>query len=432
MALDLISHFNDMALLIQQAVDKNDKEKAEQLIRLCAGVFSQVFNQQLDRIPTEFKAEAKLVARQQFEAIINLFKSLLNPSKRPDTSEFQSKMAQSLNIFDSILTPHKADAPHLKKNLTSILLKKKQLSREIEQVAKKVDSLFDQHLAEMGIRLRLAELRGCAAAQVTEADIQKQLKEDEVAAETKRQKALQELLREEKETKEAPKKSQKPQKAQQKKKEAAAETPQLAAPTLPPTKEELRHRYLMELVARPSLKEHSRVTERWKAKDLEKIRQFEDRLSTGERVKHYAELTDEELAFARACHLLPGAEKIFADPLDRRTYTFPIPRGLGMVVRLEFEQKNEYRVLYFGIGADNCIFHRYAEPIEVQKLSSALGYEPPKIQTLSQETEEPWEGVSRFIPDLSKEGVISFNYPGEKHRLHVYPIRKDLLREELY
>lgn len=176
-----------------------------------------------------------------------------------------------------------------------------------------------------------------------------------------------------------------------------------------------------------TISQHRRVI-RWHSKNLNELRNFEDRVN-GNLEKRYARMQDEELELQRAFHHLPGTEEILINPEYRRRFTFITARGFGMVVKL-FRKKVTFEgILYMGVvtkvTSDKVhyfVYHKYFQvmesleqvfvdsTIEVQEEESPIG-------------EGEWRPVGKYSITPQKDGTLKALFNGESHRLLIYPIK---------
>ncbi len=185
--------------------------------------------------------------------------------------------------------------------------------------------------------------------------------------------------------------------------------------------QQLKARYLQSLYQRKSNNEHPRVTKRWQTQDPDIIRQY----------KGYEGLSADEILYQRARHYLPGIEKIFAEPKDRKIYTFPTDSGVGMFCAFNYQDDTEFGAIYFGIGkTDKVIFHKYFKPIEPSELAKSAIFHDSVAVSVEEDgivDEGEWKHTLKYQFDLAENGVVKVKYPGESHYIEVYPLRKDLL-----
>lgn len=134
----------------------------------------------------------------------------------------------------------------------------------------------------------------------------------------------------------------------------------------------------------------------------------------------------------RACHYLPGTEKIFADEKDRKIYTFPSKQGLGMISQLQIGEENHYGILYFGIGNDKIIFRRFLEVCDPVSIVNAFRAGPQEMCTAIELRDDSWVSTTDYQFTLSKKGVIAMSFPDEEHTMQIFPVRKDLLDPILF
>jgi hypothetical protein len=175
--------------------------------------------------------------------------------------------------------------------------------------------------------------------------------------------------------------------------------------------------------------ELSRVSERWKTTNLDTIRSFQDKDPNGNIIQRYSKLTRKEILNQKCRHYLPGTELLLSDDKDRKVYSFPTNRGVGMIAELYIENKKLEGVIYFGIGKDGVIYHKYFEPFEEQHNKSSLFAD----STLLEETEEKeaWHSPTDVAFDVSDKVVISFKY-GKTHSVYIHPVRRDLLDPNMF
>lgn len=296
---------------------------------------------------------------------------------------------------------------------------------------------FTKDISKIEVASRLSEELNCPVDKITDKDIEEKLVQDKREDADRRERTFQELLLEETE-REKKEKASKHKKNQAKRNQQTKKSskPLLEIPAAaiipvakPQSQAERRLQYSLGFYERPSIQEHPRVTKRWRTKNPEEIRNFEDISATGERIKRYEGLDESEIFYLRACHYLPALEKIFADGRDKKIYTFRTEKGVGMAAILHCDDQKHYGFINFGIGADGVLFHRFFEKTEPGRLFEAIKRTGSEVPI---KDEEKWTFTSKYNFEVLKDGSIHVSYPDEEHAITIFPIRKDLLDKTLF
>lgn len=157
-----------------------------------------------------------------------------------------------------------------------------------------------------------------------------------------------------------------------------------------------------------------RVT-RWRNNDPNVIRTFKDK-----DVFKYDQLSDSEIYLKRLYHHLPGTDLL----LNNKAYSFDTPTGKGLIVTILRNGNQDDGVIYFGIGSNGVIFHRFFEPPD-DDIEQIMGHTYPIIRDDSNDTD--WECNDLYVISINDEGIVLINYPDEDYEVRIYPIRDDFI-----
>lgn len=407
--------------------------------------------------PTTDLEVAKKELIDQIKASTNSIFEKSPEMKTKETEEFENKLIKNISQFDEFktveelcenltkvtmnfkdgiikalfteiapLAPSQAELQRFKQELH---LKNKKCNRDIEKEFKEA---FSKNLSIIEMAAQISEDRNCPIDQITEKDIEDKIARDKKEDADRRERACQELLREAAEPKKKAKgsiKAKNPKGAlpRTKKEKNTPPKPVLKPSETSPSPTELRSQYILSLHERPSLPEHPRVTKRWRTKNPGEIRNFEDTLASGERIKRYEGLSDPQIRYLRACHYLPCLEKIFAEGCDKRMYTFRTEKGLGMAAILHHDNQKHYGFINFGIGSDGFLYHRFFEKTDSGQLLQAIQRTGKELVPVAPvKDEEKWTTASKCQFEVLEDRAIHVSYPDEEHAITIYPIRKEL------
>jgi|GEM_PF-6145477 len=375
--------------------------------------------------------------------------SALLASSDPQTLAAASQFS---SLMGSIESGGGAVLARFKKGINSGCLDRAGVSRLINQlesgkralklrtklVLRKVDKeikLFSSSISSLSVAKRVQEIRQIALEDVTDEMIE-EFAEKEARAKSER--AFLELCQEEEREASLLKAVSKKKRKKKKKKktiqvEDRVRTPPARLDVLASRDSsinaELRKKiqYCNQLYKRPSYKEHPRVTKRWVSRDLSKLRQIKDYDKEGNPVYRYAKCAERELLRLRAFHYLPGTEKVVFEDRDRKTYTFPTKRGVGMMCRVTLGGEMVYGVLYLGMNEkERIVYHRFFEPKTFDKGIQEIFQRifPPSLGDAKiSEEEDGWEFQGRYSFSLLDEEVLEITYPEEDHSICIYPIK---------
>lgn len=347
--------------------------------------------------------------------------------------DYNEKMA---NIFKTEMQLH--TPPQGKMRLREMMQRTHLVTQKgHHDIYRSLEDALTKNIAKIEVATRLSEELDCPIDKITERDIEEKIAKDKHEEAERREQCCQELLQEaELEKKQKVLKNEKskttPQKQNQKKNSVFSKNLPSAS-TRPLSQAELLSKYTLSFYGRPSMSEHPRVTKRWRTKNVDEIRNFEDTLASGERVKRYEGLNESQIRYMRACHYLPGIEKIFANEQDKKIYTFRTESGIGMAAILRFENQMHYGFITFGISSNGVLYHRFFEKTDPNQLFQAIqrsGKEFSPIAPLNQA--EKWTATSTINFEISEDGAIHVSYPEEDHSITIFPIRKKLMSAELF
>lgn len=175
-----------------------------------------------------------------------------------------------------------------------------------------------------------------------------------------------------------------------------------------------------------------RVTEKWRPWSMDKLR---DNLKSD---PGYSELQEDDLRWEQAKHLLPGIDKIIANPLASRVYCFQSERGLGVFCRLILDGKERFGVVYYGIDeveGHKRIYHRYFEEIAPEDIASKLQSgelakgifeQAVKDGECDHEVDKSWSIQGLLSVSVNEDAHVIIDHDkklgGLQHRAIVYPI----------
>lgn len=172
-----------------------------------------------------------------------------------------------------------------------------------------------------------------------------------------------------------------------------------------------------------NMPQHPRI-HRWKTEDVSTIRNFVDRDDRGGQISRYNHLSEKDIRIQRARHYLPGTERLLKDPSYRSIYAFETNRGYGMACRLSYNNIKQEGILYFGVGDDKTIFHKYFEDQDFDTLNEDIFEDQEVRDSDLTENFEDWEVKGDFSLDVSPNGILTFGY--SDHMLEVLPLKKAL------
>ncbi len=195
--------------------------------------------------------------------------------------------------------------------------------------------------------------------------------------------------------------------------------------------EEILAKFTLNLWKGPSNVFQEARIERWKIKELGKIRFFQDKDQEGNFIFRYKDLDDEAILEQRARHFLPGTERLLRDPY-RSIYTFSTNRGYGAIGQLTHHHQLHDGVLYFGIDKTHKIFHKYFENANFKQLSPNVFEDRAQVFDSEDKIERDpqWQVQSDFRVEVSDKGVVSFFY-SDDHQITLFPLNKDLFNKAL-
>jgi hypothetical protein len=157
-----------------------------------------------------------------------------------------------------------------------------------------------------------------------------------------------------------------------------------------------------------------RVT-RWRNRDPNIIRTFKDKNAF-----KYNQLSDHEIYMKRLYHHLPGTDLL----LNNKAYSFDTPTGKGLIVTILRDGYQDNGVIYFGIGSDGIVFHRFFEPPD-DDIKQIMGHTYPILKGELNDNE--WECNDLYVISIDDEGIVLIHYPDENYEVRVYPVREDLI-----
>lgn len=154
---------------------------------------------------------------------------------------------------------------------------------------------------------------------------------------------------------------------------------------------------------------------RWDTPDLEKIRQFKDKISSNTPVQHYVNLSIPELLEQQALHNLGGIERVLScEPADKYSFIY-IPSnstdgriGRCFYAEMNYKEKNTLGMIHLGIGKDNVIFHAMFTPLKPTDKLSLKNFisVADKVTDTDEKEETQWKQVSPFTFELSNDALV--------------------------
>ncbi|MEX1012086.1 MAG: ankyrin repeat domain-containing protein [Waddliaceae bacterium] len=168
---------------------------------------------------------------------------------------------------------------------------------------------------------------------------------------------------------------------------------------------------------------HTRVS-RWKENDPDIIAQFMDN-----GFQNYRFNTPKQNLLLRAKHYLPGSELLAKDPIYR-IYT---SKGTSILAEFIYKNRSQYGVVSFGYDQNKVIYHRFFEELSINATIFTRNKKHLSEEKEKQEIEEEgqWRSITPYTFKPLENGCIQIDYPGENHKLKVYPANQDLLEEVL-
>lgn len=199
-----------------------------------------------------------------------------------------------------------------------------------------------------------------------------------------------------------------------------------------PSQEEIKGAFVQSLYAKArKYKDAERVSKRWETKDCSALRKLWDTNCSGEPIQRYLKLTDHQIAKQRARHYLPGIDRILSHDTFRTIYSFPKEgNGYGLMADLDYGN-GEVECGYVFLGVDgNRIYHRYFERIHNEEERGWFASQEQDTCEFS-DNEGDWIPTVDYTFKLESNGVLTLSFNDERHKLHIHPLRKELLEQTL-
>lgn len=318
------------------------------------------------------------------------------------------------------------------KNLASQVIsnKVKNLERQNERRLVEAKKIFEEERRELSFRLEWCEKKGCSLEEMsyekaeelqvedTALWIREMEQEKRKKRRRKRGKAVNRVMAQKDSAVAC---SSNTQKEKGKSSRAKKRSP-----------EEIRGLFVQSIYANGArYRDAERVSKRWQTTDCSVLRALEDKDKSRQPILRYKHLTDAEILKQRARHYLPGADRILSNGLFREIFSFSHGQeGFGMMAELDHGNGVcEWGYLFFGIDG-NRVYHRYFEPI-YGKEKRGRSVSDSKDSFDHSSSCDDWNDTVGFAYSMGSNGVLSLTFSGEKHSLHIYPLRKDLLDRSL-
>ncbi len=306
---------------------------------------------------------------------------------------------------------------YMKDKDTQIRLGAKLAGRSIEKLFEESNRQMEAAIPGIELALSEADKKGCLPCQVV----------------IDREKIQEELIRDEESNNKAEAAKRKAPKGrlvkQPLKKKETEEKVAIEKAVQKETSDQHKARILSQIVAcRSKYGLHPRVTKRWRVSDPGVIRGFTDKDSSGGDVCRYAKLSADAIDWQRSCHFLPGLEKILS--IDRlvKSHSFKTTTGFGMLAQLVYHNQPHNGIVYFGIGKDGVIIHRYFEEKEEISSGAASCFTDSQMTHIhDEEKAEGWINTADFSVELESKGILKFLFSNEVHYIKIYPCRKEFL-----